>query len=77
MKNFFLVTGLAVGLLGAGTALAAGESCDKVKGEIAAKIDANGVKHYSLEVVDKGAATDGKVVGNCGHGAKEIVYKRG
>jgi len=30
-----------------------------------------------LEVVAKGAAADGKVVGTCEGGTKEIVYKRG
>ena len=74
MKNFLL----AVGLLSiAGTALAAGKPCDELKSEIAAKLDAKGVAHYSLDVVDKGAANDSKVVGSCEGGTKEIVYKRG
>ena len=74
MKKFLL----AVGLLSiAGTALAAGKPCEELKSEIAAKLDAKGVSGYSLEVVDKGAAADGKVVGTCEGGAKEIVYKRG
>ncbi|MDF2394966.1 MULTISPECIES: DUF1161 domain-containing protein [Pseudomonas] len=69
---------LAAALLSlAGTALAAGKPCEELKSEIAAKIDAKGAKHYSLEVVDKGAAADGKVVGTCEAGTKEIVYKRG
>ncbi|WP_325985389.1 DUF1161 domain-containing protein [Pseudomonas protegens] len=69
---------LAAALLSlAGTALAAGKPCEELKSEIAAKIDANGAKHYSLEVVDKGTAADGKVVGSCEAGTKEIVYKRG
>ncbi|BAQ71740.1 MULTISPECIES: DUF1161 domain-containing protein [Pseudomonas] len=69
---------LAAALLSlAGTALAAGKPCEELKSEIAAKIDAKGAKHYSLEVVDKGAAADGKVVGTCEAGSKEIVYKRG
>ena len=69
---------LAVGLLSlAGTAFAAGKPCEELKSEIAAKLDAKGVPHYSLEVVDKGAAADGKVVGSCGGGTKDIVYKRG
>ncbi|MCE4054623.1 DUF1161 domain-containing protein [Pseudomonas sp. Au-Pse12] len=69
---------LAAALLSlAGTALAAGKPCEELKGEIAAKIDAKGAKHYSLEVVEKGAAADGKVVGTCEAGSKEIVYKRG
>ncbi|MGO2704816.1 MAG: DUF1161 domain-containing protein, partial [Pseudomonas helleri] len=54
-----------------------GKPCEELKSEIAAKIDANGVQHYTLEVVDKGAAADGKVVGSCGGGTKDIVYKRG
>ncbi|KAF0861951.1 DUF1161 domain-containing protein [Pseudomonas sp. LD120] len=74
MKNLVLAAAL---LSLAGTALAAGKPCDELKGEIAAKLDANGVAHYSLEVVDKGAAADGKVVGSCEAGTKEIVYKRG
>ncbi|WP_226476905.1 DUF1161 domain-containing protein [Pseudomonas sp. MWU16-30323] len=74
MKNFLL----AVGLLSiAGTALAAGKPCEELKSDIAAKLDAKGVAHYSLEVVDKGAASDRKVVGSCEGGTKEIVYKRG
>ena len=74
MKKFIL----AVGLLSlAGGALAAGKPCEELKSEIAAKLDAKGVSGYSLEVVDKGVAADGKVVGTCEGGAKEIVYKRG
>ncbi|MFP3516243.1 DUF1161 domain-containing protein [Pseudomonas sp. SIMBA_077] len=69
---------LAVGLLSlAGTAFAAGKPCDELKSEIAAKIDANGVPHYTLEIVDKGANADGEVVGSCEGGTKDIVYKRG
>ena len=74
MKKFLL----AVGLLSlAGTALAAGKPCEELKSEIAAKIDAKGASGYSLEVVEKGASTDAKVVGSCEGGTKEIVYKRG
>lgn len=74
MKKFLL----AVGLLSmAGTVLAAGKPCEELKSEIAAKIDAKGTSGYSLEVVAKGAAADGKVVGSCEGGTKEIVYKRG
>jgi hypothetical protein len=73
MKKFIL----AVGLLSlAGTALADGKSCEELKAEIAAKLDAKGVSGYSLEIVDKGADTGGKIVGKCEKGTKEIVYKR-
>jgi hypothetical protein len=69
---------VALGLMAlAGTALAAGKPCEELKGEIAAKLDAKGVSGYSLEIVDKGAAASGKVVGTCEGGTKEIVYKRG
>ncbi|WP_422422545.1 DUF1161 domain-containing protein [Pseudomonas sp. GZD-222] len=69
---------VALGLMAlAGTALAAGKPCEELKGEIAAKLDAKGVSGYSLEIVDKGAASNGKVVGTCEGGTKEIVYKRG
>jgi hypothetical protein len=74
MKMFLL----AIGLLSiAGTAMAAGKSCDDLKSEIDAKIKAKGASSYTLEVVAKGSAADGKVVGTCEGGAKEIVYKRG
>jgi hypothetical protein len=52
------------------------KSCDDLKAEIAKKIEANGVTNYSLDVVDKDAQSDGKVVGTCGGGAKKIVYSK-
>ncbi|SDB66073.1 Protein of unknown function [Pseudomonas sp. NFACC23-1] len=68
---------VALGLLSlAGGAFAAGKPCEELKSEIAAKLDAKGVSGYSLEIFDKGAATDGKVVGTCEGGTKEIVYKK-
>jgi hypothetical protein len=74
MRKFML----AVALLSiAGTALAAGKPCEELKAEIAAKLDARGIANYSLEIVDKGAAANGKVVGSCDKGAKKIVYKQG
>ncbi|WPN58160.1 DUF1161 domain-containing protein [Pseudomonas sp. P9_31] len=74
MKKFIL----AVGLLSlAGTAFAEGKPCEELKAEIAAKLDAKGISNYSLEIVDKGAAAGGKVVGKCEKGSKEIVYKQG
>lgn len=74
MKKLVVTAGL---MMLAGTALAAGKPCEELKSEIAAKTDAKGVSGYSLEIVDKGAASDGKVVGTCEGGTKEIVYKRG
>ncbi|WP_236236212.1 DUF1161 domain-containing protein [Pseudomonas faucium] len=72
MKKLVLAVGLMVL---AGGALAAGKPCEELKGEIAAKLDAKGVKGYTLEVVKKGEPA-GKVVGSCEGGSKEIVYRR-
>lgn len=52
------------------------KDCEELKREIAAKIDANGVKAYSLEVVAADAEVSAKVVGSCNGGAKRIVYQR-
>ena len=52
--------------------------CEDLKTEIAAKLDAKGVKGYSLDIVAKDAdAGEGKVVGTCEAGSKKIVYKKG
>jgi len=54
------------------------KACEELKSEIAAKLDAKGVKDYSLDVVAKDAdASDAKVVGTCEGGSKKIVYKKG
>lgn len=74
MKKFLL----AVGLMSlAGTVLAAGKPCEELKAEIGAKIQAKGASGFTLDVLDKGSTADGKVVGTCEGGTKEIVYKRG
>lgn len=73
MKQLFVAMGLMVL---AGGAMAAGKPCEELKAEIAAKLDAKGVKGYSLEIVNKGEPA-GKVIGSCEGGTKEIVYRRG
>jgi len=60
----------------AGNAFADGKSCDELKSEIDAKLQANHVTGYSLEIVDKGSEADKKVVGTCEAGSKDIVYSR-
>ena len=67
---------LALSLLFLSTTAFAEKNCEELKAEIAAKLDAKGVSGYSLEIVDKGAAAGGQVVGTCEGGAKEIVYKK-
>lgn len=74
MKKFILAAGL---LSLAGTAFAQGKPCEELKAEITAKLDARGISNYTLEIVDKGTAADGKVVGTCEKGSKQIVYKQG
>jgi hypothetical protein len=54
----------------------ASKSCNELKAEIAAKIEANGVKNYALEIVVNDKVGDRKVVGSCEGGTKKIVYER-
>ncbi len=53
------------------------KSCEDLKAEIGKKLEAKGVTSYSLDIVDKGKESDGKVVGSCDGGTKSLVYKRG
>lgn len=67
---------LAALMLAASPALAR-KDCEELKSEIDAKIKANGVPVYTLEIVPNDAVKDGEVVGSCDGGTKKIVYKRG
>jgi hypothetical protein len=53
------------------------KSCEELKSEIEAKLQAKGVKNYSLEIVPSENVKEGKVIGSCDGGTKKIVYKRG
>ena len=53
------------------------KSCEELKSEVDTKIQTNGVKSYSLEIVPNKDVKDGKVVGSCDGGTKKIVYTRG
>lgn len=55
------------------------KACEELKQEIAAKIEANGVQAYNLEIVaaDADAVGELKVVGSCNGGTQRIVYERG
>lgn len=72
MKKLFFV---ALAVFAAHAAQAA-QSCEELKTTIAAKIDAKGVKHYTLDIVDNDKAGDAKVVGSCDGGTKKIVYAK-
>ena len=70
-----IIVAVVLGL--AGPVWAQKKSCDELKGEIEAKIKKAGVEKFTLDIVDKDAQAEGKVVGTCDGGAKKIVYKRG
>ena len=74
MSRIAIVLALA---LAAPSALAAKLSCEQLKSQIRAKIEAKGVKKFSLEIVPRDRAAQGKVVGSCDRGTKKIVYRRG
>jgi hypothetical protein len=58
------------------TSAFAAKPCEELKTEIAAKMDAKGVKGYTLEVVANDQAGDKKVVGSCDGGTNKIVYSK-
>lgn len=63
-------------LFAATTAAAAGKPCEDLKAEIAAKLDARGVKAYTLNILPADEPSDRKEVGRCEGGTKKIVYAR-
>ena len=75
MKSLVTVASL---LLVMAVCAQAAKPCEELKDEIAKKMEANGVKSYSLEIVptDKVKDGEGKVVGSCDGGTKKIVYTR-
>ena len=73
MKRFIIILCF---LLAASPALAK-KSCDELKSEIEAKLNAKGVKSFTLTVVPNAQVKDEKVVGSCDGGSMKIVYKRG
>jgi len=75
MGKVVVATLVMLGL--SGSAWAQRKACEELKGEIDAKIRKNGVETFTLDIVDKDAQADGKVVGTCDGGTKKIVYKRG
>ncbi len=73
MKKLALMCVLAAA---SGVSLAQVKPCEELKTEIAAKIDANKVPNYSLDIVDTDKVGDAKVVGSCDGGSKKITYTR-
>ena len=61
-----------------GVSFAQRKACEELKTEIAAKLDAKGVKNYTLTIVAAGEVKEtDKVVGSCDGGTKRILYTRG
>ena len=53
------------------------KGCEELKMEIAAKMDAKGVKNYTLTITANGDVKEkDTVVGSCDGGTKKIVYTR-
>ena len=52
------------------------KDCEALKQEIAAKIEANGVRHYQLQIVEPEAEQVGRIVGSCNGGTRRIAYQR-
>lgn len=85
MIKFALLAGLSL------FSIQAMASCDEVKAQIDAKLQAKGVSSYTLEVVPANNAKNapaaasgvaaakpagGKVVGSCDNDTKQIIYTR-
>jgi len=73
MKNLILAVGLSL----VATSALAQKDCIELKGEIAAKLEAKGVKNFTLEIIPADKVKDEKVVGSCDAGTMKITYKRG
>ncbi|AMK28679.1 MULTISPECIES: DUF1161 domain-containing protein [Pseudomonas] len=58
-------------------ALAAPKPCEELKAEIEAKIQANKVSSYTLEIVPNAEVSDpNMIVGSCEGGTKKIIYQK-
>ena len=74
MKNLWTLT-LSSLIAGLSAAPAwADKPCEELKTEIATKLEASGVKNYSLNIVDTDKVGDAKVIGSCERGSKKITY---
>ena len=68
-------TGLGLGLLMAGSAVAA-DICEPLREQIEHQIAGTGATGFAVVVVDANAQVAGKVVGTCARGARKLVYVR-
>ncbi len=75
MKQLLTMTAIFLTVLSL-DAYAEKKSCEELKMEIAAKIDAKGVKNYELKIVTPEEVKTETVVGSCEGGTKRIIYTR-
>ena len=70
---------IAASMLIASPVLAQTKPCEELKSEIEAKIKANGVQAFTLDIVpnEQVKEGEGKVVGTCDGSTQKVVYKRG
>ena len=73
MKNIAIALALSLTVMPA----LAQKSCDELKSEITAKLEAKGLKGFQLEVVSAADVKDQQVVGSCEGGKKKVTYKKG
>ncbi len=74
MKRFALAV---LGISLASGAMAAPKDCEELKAEIEAKIQANNVSSYTLEIVTNDDVHDqNMVVGSCANGTQKIIYQK-
>jgi hypothetical protein len=68
----------AAAMLLAADVQAQANPCDQLKGVLAARIDAAGVRGYTLETVPSGnpVPPEAKAIGTCEAGASKILYRR-
>jgi hypothetical protein len=52
------------------------KDCEELKQEIAARLEANGVRQYQLQIVEPEAEQVGRIVGSCNGGTRRIAYQR-
>lgn len=50
--------------------------CEELRTEIAAKIEAKGVKSYRIDIIDAAAASDLRTIGTCNGSSQRLVYQR-
>lgn len=74
MKYIAYLAAIAITL--ASTPAFAAKSCEELKGEIAANVEANGVKKYALKIVATNQVGKKQAVGSCAGGTKKVVYTR-